>query len=182
MFSRTHDDRGSETVGESPALSLTVKNILLNFVYYSVTVVILPWCLLSLETSLGFSHQPSLALHLCSIFVGLIGVSLQVWCIVLFQKVGAGTPSPLLPPKKLVTEGPYGWVRNPMNLGEVMLFFALAGWFASLALLAYALVAWLAFHLFIVYWEEPRQLERFGEEHERYKARVQTWIPVPRGV
>ena len=64
-----------------------------------------------------------------------------------------------------------------MNIGEVILFLALALWFASPLLVAYALLAAIAFHLFIVIWEEPQHLRRFGKEYSAYKTKVNRWMP-----
>ena len=163
-------------------MTLTYKNILLNLSYYSVAILVLPWGLLSLETEWGFPRDPSPSLHYAAIILGTVGFALQLWCIILFQRFGEGTPSPLFPPRKLVTMGPYRFVRNPMNVGELMVLVSLAGWFGSRALLAYALIAWLAFHIFIVLLEEPRHLKRFGDEYGQYKATVNRWIPKLRGI
>jgi protein-S-isoprenylcysteine O-methyltransferase Ste14 len=64
-----------------------------------------------------------------------------------------------------------------MNMGEVMAFLALAAWFNSLALLTYAFVAWLAFHLFVVFYEEPRLARRFGDRYDAYRRDVGRWVP-----
>ncbi len=64
-----------------------------------------------------------------------------------------------------------------MNVGEVMVLLALAGWFVSPALVIYALLAWLAWHLFVVLWDEPTLLARFGERYARYRAATNRWMP-----
>ena len=156
---------------------LTWKNIVLNLLYYALTVWLLPSVLLRIESQWGIVWQPLVMLRIVSLLVGLAGVSLQLWCILVFQKVGRGTPSPLLPPKNLVTAGPYSRVRNPMNLGEVLLFLALSGWFGSPALLFYAGTAWAAFHLFVVCWEEPKLLQAFGHGYASYRSAVSRWLP-----
>jgi protein-S-isoprenylcysteine O-methyltransferase Ste14 len=163
-------------------MTLTLKNILLNLSYYSVTILVIPWGLLSLETVWGFPRDPSPSLHYAAIILGTVGFALQLWCIALFQRIGQGTPSPLSPPRELVTEGPYAWVRNPLNTGEVLVLLALAAWFGSPLLFFYALGAWLAFHSFIVLSEEPKHLQRFGDQYVEYKATVNRWIPKLRGI
>lgn len=158
-------------------MGLTLRNIVLNLLYYGVVVAILPYCLLSAERSLGLSQPAFPILRIASIAVGLFGALLQLWSIVVFQRVGGGTPSPPLPPKQLVIRGPYWLVRNPMNVGEIMVLLALSGWFGSAALIGYATAAALAFHIFIVRWEEPSHIARFGDDYRRYKARVNRWLP-----
>ena len=158
-------------------MSLTLRNALLNLVYYGLTVVLFPWTLLSLETYFGFVRHHSTVLRIGSVLFGVAGAALQLWSIFVFQSIGRGTPSPALAPERLVTKGPYKRVRNPMNIGELMVFLALGGWFGSPLLLGYTVVAALAFHSFIVVWEEPQLLGRFGKAHIQYRASVNRWLP-----
>lgn len=158
-------------------MSLTFKNIAINVAYYAVTVVLLPMLVLQLEDSVGVSRISRPALRVIAAIVGVAGIAVQMWCIVLFQRVGRGTPSPLVPTRRLVHSGPYRRVRNPMNIGEMLVFLALALWFGSIGLMLYALAAWLAFHIFIVRTEEPRHRAQFGDEYASYTARVNRWLP-----
>ncbi len=162
-------------------MSLTSKNVLLNLIYYGLTVILLPWIVLLLETYFGIVRQPSTALRIASVLLGTAGAALQGWCIAVFQSIGRGTPSPAFAPKKLVTKGPYKFVRNPMNLGELIFLLALTGWFASPLLFMYCVTAALAFHVFVLVWEEPRLLGRFGEEYIQYRASVNRWLPMAAG-
>jgi protein-S-isoprenylcysteine O-methyltransferase Ste14 len=45
------------------------------------------------------------------------------------------------------------------------------------ALLAYFAVVGLCFHLFVVYYEEPRLRRSFGEDYAAYCSRVPRWLP-----
>jgi protein-S-isoprenylcysteine O-methyltransferase Ste14 len=158
-------------------MNLTFKNIAINAGYYALTVLVAPWGLLKVEVAAGVLRPPNGTLRGAALVVGFAGAALQGWCICLFQRLGRGTPSPVLPPVRFVTQGPYRWLRNPMNLGELAVFLALADWYASLALLAYTAFAGLAFHLFILWCEEPRLLQDFGHEYARYAASVNRWLP-----
>ena len=158
-------------------MSLTLKNILVNACYYLATVILLPIGVLRIERHLGAAGYCSVPLASVAIIVGVVGIVLQAWCILLFQRVGRGTPSPALPPQRLVTTGPYRWVRNPMNWGELFVFLGLAGWYGSPLLTAYAALAGVAFHIFIVKWEEPRLIKTFGADYTRYRDTVSRWRP-----
>lgn len=158
-------------------MNLTLANIGINLVYYGVTAVLGPWLMLLGERWLGLQRYPHPWLLGIALLLGPSSVVLQLWCIVLLQRRGGGTPSPALPTKHLVTTGPYRFVRNPLNIGEVGLFLALAAWFGSMALLTYALFAWLAFHLFIVFWEERESLRSMPENYARYRASTHRWLP-----
>ncbi|MBI4717718.1 MAG: phosphatidylethanolamine N-methyltransferase family protein [Planctomycetes bacterium] len=159
-------------------MTLTLKNILLNLVYYAITVVALPGVCLWADARWGpWRHERGRLLEVTSSVLIACGAGLQIWCIIMFQRLGRGTPSPAIPPERLVTTGPYRYLRNPINLGEVMVFLGLAGWFASLGLLLYALAAAVCFHLFIVAWEEPAHHRKFGEDYVLYRKAVNRWLP-----
>lgn len=158
-------------------MKLLGRNILLNALYYAVTVGAWPAGVLWLESRWWGLRHPSFSLRVVGNLLGLVAVGLHVWCIILLQRRGGGTPSPVAPPERLVTQGPYAWLRNPLNLGEGLFFLALAAWFGSWALVLYACVALLSFHLFIVTWEEPRQRRVFGSQYVEYAARVNRWLP-----
>jgi protein-S-isoprenylcysteine O-methyltransferase Ste14 len=88
-----------------------------------------------------------------------------------------GTPAPIAPTKRLVVTGLYRFVRNPMYVGVTSIIFGQALLFANAALIAYAIVIWLAFHFFILGYEEPRLKRDHGEEYETYCANVHRWRP-----
>ena len=49
--------------------------------------------------------------------------------------------------------------------------------FASASVLVHAAVMALAFHLFVVLYEEPHLRRKFGTEYEEYQRRVPRWLP-----
>ena len=49
--------------------------------------------------------------------------------------------------------------------------------FGDLRLLAYAILVWLAFHLFVLAYEEPKLRATFGAEYETFCAHVPRWLP-----
>lgn len=158
-------------------VSLTVKNIVINLLYWSITVFALPWLILSLEKQLGVKAYLFTGSRFLAVLIGLAGVALQIRCVILFQRIGYGTPSPLFPTTTLVVSGPYSCVRNPMNLGEVMILLGFSSWFGSPGLLCYSILAWISFHLFVIIYEEPNNSKRFGSEYDQYRNRVPRWIP-----
>ena len=117
------------------------------------------------------------------IFLGLAlvllaaGLSLAVWTMFLFASIGKGTLAPWNPTKRLVVEGPYAHVRNPMLAGVLAIILA-----ESILLSSWALFAWFCAFLAIntVYFKlsEEKGLEkRFGMEYVVYKRNVPMWIP-----
>ena len=68
---------------------------------------------------------------------------------------GLGTPAIIAPTRHLVVSGLYRYVRNPMYVGVVAVIAGQAIVFADRRVLLYAVLVWLAFHLFVVAYEEP---------------------------
>jgi protein-S-isoprenylcysteine O-methyltransferase Ste14 len=109
--------------------------------------------------------------------VALFGVGVLVEAFARFALEGRGTPNPVLPTESLVVTGFYRHVRNPMYVAVLGIIGGQALLFGSSRLVAYGLVLWMAFHLFVLLFEEPRESRRFGAEYDRYRANVPRWIP-----
>jgi protein-S-isoprenylcysteine O-methyltransferase Ste14 len=105
------------------------------------------------------------------------GVCLYVWCVWEFAARGRGTPGVWDAPRRVVAVGPYRWVRNPIYLSALLIVGGEAWLFLSAALLLYAAALAVAFHLLVVYYEEPRLRARFGEQYEGYRRSVRRWVP-----
>ncbi len=104
------------------------------------------------------------------------GYALAVWCVMLFIKVGKGTPLPFAHPRELVLVGPYRFVRNPMVLGTVLFLVGDALLLASYAVLAYAILVFIAMHFFVLI-EERSLARRFGQAYRAYLAKTPRWWP-----
>lgn len=107
----------------------------------------------------------------------LAGAGLFGWALLSFAMGGQGEPSPLDPPRQLVTGGPYRWSRNPMFVGLLAVILGWAVLYASLTVLGYGVLAAVAFHLFVVMREEPVLFRKFGAPYEAFRARVPRWLP-----
>jgi len=94
-----------------------------------------------------------------------------------FALRGKGTPLPLDPPKKLVVEGPYGVVRNPMYWSVASVMLGEAAVFHSLALAELAAAFFAGVNVFVLLYEEPVLRRKFGAEYEEYCRRVPRWLP-----
>jgi protein-S-isoprenylcysteine O-methyltransferase Ste14 len=49
--------------------------------------------------------------------------------------------------------------------------------FQSYKLMIFGFLAWIAFHLFVVFYEEPTLRKKFGGPYEAYRQIVPRWIP-----
>jgi protein-S-isoprenylcysteine O-methyltransferase Ste14 len=109
--------------------------------------------------------------------IGAAGAAVALWCIFTFATLGRGTPAPFDPPRRLVMQGPYRFVRNPMYLGAGLALAGAALFYQSLPLLGYAGLFVAAMHLFAVGYEEPTLRRTFGQEYEAYCRQVRRWWP-----
>lgn len=94
-----------------------------------------------------------------------------------FALQGFGTPAPIAPPARLVVTGLYRYVRNPMYVGIAALIFGQALLLGNTQLLEYGGFIWLAFHLFVLGYEEPKLRSTFPDEYSEYCRNVRRWIP-----
>jgi protein-S-isoprenylcysteine O-methyltransferase Ste14 len=105
------------------------------------------------------------------------GAALAITCIFTFVFVGRGTPAPFDPPRRLVVQGPYRLVRNPMYLGAGLALSGAALFYQSIPLLGYAGLFLLITHMFVVWYEEPTLRRTFDSDYEAYCRRVGRWWP-----
>ena len=107
----------------------------------------------------------------------IVGTILWLWCAGKFFKT-KGTPVPINPPPKLVTDGPYTYSRNPMMTGLFMVMTGIGILFCSITLIfimtpLFVFMSILEFK----YIEEPELEKRFGKEYREYKGRTPIIIP-----
>ncbi|MFM8301031.1 MAG: methyltransferase family protein, partial [Gemmatimonadota bacterium] len=81
--------------------------------------------------------------------------------------------------QKLVNHGPFAWSRNPLYVGNFLIWMGvitLSGvlWFLPVAILLFAVE-----YFYIVRYEEGVLESIFGREYLEYKAHVPLWIPRP---
>jgi protein-S-isoprenylcysteine O-methyltransferase Ste14 len=89
---------------------------------------------------------------------------------------GGGGPGVDVPPTRVVTEGIYGFTRNPMYLGHIIFFVGLAVTFRSIFALALLAANAVWFHRRVLA-DEAQLTALFGPEYRGYMLRVKRWIP-----
>jgi protein-S-isoprenylcysteine O-methyltransferase Ste14 len=111
-------------------------------------------------------------------FLIAVGIALYFACALWgFALRGKGTPAIFDPPKKLVEEGPYRIVRNPMYWSVALVMLGEGLVFHSLALAEVALAFIVGTNLFVLFYEEPHLKKVFGGQYEDYCRRVPRWFP-----
>jgi protein-S-isoprenylcysteine O-methyltransferase Ste14 len=129
----------------------------------------------------AWQMQPPLlgvsGLRLFGVVLAAAGVVLLVDCFTRFALEGRGTPAPVAPTKTLVVSGPYRHVRNPMYVALLSMIAGQALVLGSIPLLAYAGAFWLACHVFVQVYEEPKLRRRYGAAYDVYRTLVGRWWP-----
>ena len=152
---------------------LFLKNLLFTVLVPGLVAGYVPWRL----ASPGLAEGARLSQWLIAAPAFILGSSIYFWCLWDFATAGRGTPTPVDPPKTLVVRGLYRYVRNPMYVGVLLV---IVGWTLltqSPAVATYGASVALAFHLFVVFVEEPMLRARFGESYGAYCRSVSRWWP-----
>ena len=150
---------------------LFLKNLVFTLVVPGTFAVYLPW-LIARGLPIG-----SLGYVLTSFVLVLIGGTIYIWCLWDFATFGRGTPAPIDAPKRLVVRGLYRYTRNPMYVGVLNVIVGWAVLLQAPTLVLYAFAVGVAFHLFVVLYEEPHLRRLFGVDYETYCSRVSRWLP-----
>ncbi len=154
-------------------MGLALRNLLFTFVVPGLGGVYAPWWILTHD---GTTSHP---LVWPALAVIAVGTALYFWCLWEFAAVGRGTPGPWDAPRRVVADGPYRWVRNPIYIAALLVVVGEAWLFLSLPLLLYAGALAVSVHLFVIGYEEPTLRRRFGDEYAAYQRHVRRWIPRP---
>jgi len=109
-----------------------------------------------------------------------VGTAGLLWCVRDFYVQGKGTLAPWAPPQKLVVVGLYRYSRNPMYVCVLLTLLGWAASFASMDLFLCTLLIAIAFHLRVVFGEEPWLLQTHGASWQIYKRQVPRWVGVRR--
>jgi len=150
---------------------LLLKNVLFTLIVPGTFGVYLP-----LVMTRAASPRLGLALYV-SLGLFALALAIYLWSTWNFAARGRGTPLPLDAPKRLVIQGPYRYIRNPMYLA---VFSALLGWlllYQITVLLLYAFIFAAVATLFVMGYEEPHLARSFGAEYDQYRAKVPRWLP-----
>ncbi len=107
----------------------------------------------------------------------VVGGLVYCWTAWDFIYHGRGTPAPVAAPDRLVVQGLYRYVRNPMYLGVLLILLGEAFLYQELVLFAYTLMVLYSFNRFVVGYEEPILKRKFSAAYQLYCRVVPRWIP-----
>jgi protein-S-isoprenylcysteine O-methyltransferase Ste14 len=172
-----------------------MKDIIRHIAGYTIGIAIfvflIPCSLIDLsridhETlKIGLIDSESLRI-LISLPFFLVGAIFMIWSNIFLFMIGKGGPadgfnisiSPRT--KKLVTNGPYRYSRNPMVFGAFLLYFSLGIFLNSIICLSIVLIFILFVINYLRFAEEKRLLKDFGDEYKDYRNKVSMIFPLRR--
>jgi protein-S-isoprenylcysteine O-methyltransferase Ste14 len=107
----------------------------------------------------------------------IVGWFIMFWPVIAFFRT-RGTPVPFNPPPKLITNGLYAYVRNPMILGLFIFMLGLGVLLGSLSLIFIFTPLFIVLNVLYIQAIEEKEMEKkFGREYLEYKKRVPMFIP-----
>lgn len=119
-------------------------------------------------------HLPGLNFGVVNLVAGIIliaaGLSCAWWTIYWQMARASGTPLPMLPTQKLLTDGPFQLCRNPMILGTVTAYLGVGILAGSIASAAAVILFGILLLVYVKLVEEKELAARFGQAYLDYKA------------
>ena len=152
---------------------LVLKSIFFAVLIPGTVTVVIPFLLIGRRISFN-DWRP---LQFAGLLPMALGVAILFICIRDFTVLGRGTLAPIDPPTRLVVQGLYRYVRNPMYVGGLILLLGEALLFRSTAILVWAAVWFTFINGMVVFYEEPVLRRKFGESYEQYRTTVRRWVP-----
>lgn len=152
-----------------------VKTIVQIVCIWILALVVIPYVLLDSFGELA-TPQPGPSLWLGALLFASFS-ALGLISSLYFVRDGSGTPLPLDQTNRLVTRGPYRYVRNPMAIAGIGQGLAVATVFHSLSVVFYSLIGAFVWHLVVRPIEERDMVNRFGSAYLEYREQVLCWIP-----
>lgn len=136
--------------------------------YVVIAILISAW----LEVGpIAALHQPLLGTALIVMALALI-ISAQIN----FKRAGTEIMPASPANKALVMSGPYGFTRNPMYLGIILITLGIAFLVATLPFFVVPFVVFFTNNAVVIPFEEAKMERQFGEEYRAYKKKVRRWL------
>jgi len=145
---------------------------------FTVAVLVPVWLARRQGTSLALGASLiEIVVQIAGLLLLAIGGVLFVASLRRFAEEGGGTLAPWDPPRRLVVQGPYRYVRNPMISGVALVLSGEALVLLSRSHLWWAVLFLIINAVYIPLLEEPLLANRFGSDYEEYRRNVPRLLP-----
>ena len=177
-YHRKKAERGGSTISrtaEGPAafaarlvMALPLLLAILLFVFWPSAIA---WADISLPVWLRWSATG----------VGIIAIAGSAWTL---RSLGRNISPTVLTKRdqRLVTRGPYRWIRHPLYASGILLLLSLGVIARSAFVLGWTVLAIGALLTVVIPREERHLVERFGAAYEEYRRQTAALLPLKRGV
>lgn len=120
--------------------------------------------------------RPTILTLIIGFLVSAFGEVLRIWAV---SYAGSETRTTKFGASVLVTQGPYAYVRNPLYLGNLLIYFGVSVMANSLfPILQVIGIGYFYLQYFFIIREEEQFLQsKFKEKYEDYAASVNRFIP-----
>lgn len=130
----------------------------------------------ALSWSLGWPKLPGLPLPPLGIALVALAFVSPVWAVILFRREDTEINPTSPANRKLVTDGPFRFTRNPMYLGLVLLALGIAVWVGAWPMLIAPVAVFATANWVHIPFEEAKMRRQFGAAYDDYVARVRRWV------
>ena len=124
-----------------------------------------------------YNSHPEIQNILIGFILIAIGESLRMWAVSyaggITRTTNVGAPS-------LCTSGPYGYTRNPLYIGNMIIYSGVVFVAGSLNILSMLIVTWAFFiiqYYLIINLERNTLIDIFGKEYKNYMNNVPIFFP-----
>jgi protein-S-isoprenylcysteine O-methyltransferase Ste14 len=127
--------------------------------------------------AVGWPQPTWLARHdLVGMAIFFAGGVLPVWAFMVFRRAGNNIDPLAETNVAVIDAGPYGFSRNPMYLGLVVIAFGAAVWLGPWPMLGAPPLVFLTANFVHIPFEEAKLRRQFGPAFDAYAARVRRWL------
>jgi protein-S-isoprenylcysteine O-methyltransferase Ste14 len=149
-----------------------------NFVLRTVVWIgaMTEWLLLRQPVGMDWTDVSWRPMPVLGVTVAILGIVGFIWSA---TALAGAVPNTVNAPTRLLTRGPFAYVRNPLYLSAGAVFVGLTtiyGLWQRRDALILPIIGVLV-HLFVVYREEPKTRERLGPVYDTYRSTVPRWLP-----
>jgi protein-S-isoprenylcysteine O-methyltransferase Ste14 len=114
---------------------------------------------------------------LAALSLMVLGVGVRVWAAVTLGSYYTTTLT-MTEGQKVVTAGPYRWVRHPGYLGEILIWTGFGVLSSNLIAMVWLPVMFVAVLLYRISSEEKMLVKELGDDYIRYQQRTRRLIPL----
>ena len=146
------------------------KSFLASCIFIVFFFIAIPLSLVLIDGVFGIKPWHNIFLGTIGFILIIAGTIVDFYCFIMFARHGKGTPVPFDPPKHFVVQGLYRFVRNPMYFAALAIILGETFIIGVPLLFIFFLVSAAVLHFYVVYIEEPKLKNRFGQPRFRNRG------------